>query len=437
MHIALIDSKGKSKDYFNKEMNGGLGRKIVLDTSIRSLLLNACLKKLFYTPPISLAYIGAVFEERGFSVSLHNDALIPQETHTVIFQTSIANYKTDIELAKRIRKISPSTLIGFTGSFPTFCPEYLVDDCDFILSGEPENICKKLFDTISPEGIIKDNEVVDIDSLPYPKWDMFLNNKGMRGNIRGLPIYSSRGCAFSCSYCPYLAFFGRTRTRKPETFIQELQFIVKKYGIKKFLFRDPDFTENRKRTIAILDLIIESDLGINWSCETRLDLLDKDLLNHMKRAGCNEIGVGIESPNPEILKAVNRREISKTATKELIDYGKKIGVLIQGNYIIALPEDTDTTISETLQYSHYLNTPLANFSVFTPYPGTKSWNTYKSKITENDMEKFDLSNLVFEHNNLTSDTVSQLFVQAYHSYYFRFSWLLSSFPHIVKSVIKK
>jgi anaerobic magnesium-protoporphyrin IX monomethyl ester cyclase len=439
MNIVLLDLENMTPHYLNKEMNGGLGRRIILDKSLRSWILMKALKRLFHTPPIALAYMGAIFEQRNYHVSLYPDVNIPADTDVAIFQSSIADYKSDLEAAQTLRRRIPNIKIGFTGAFPTFLPDIYKETADFIICGEPEAAAQKLFDSVQPSGIIKLDPVQDLDNLPFPKWELFLadqeHQRLNRRHLRGLPIYSGRGCSFGCSYCPYVSFFGRTRLRKVENVYAEIEHVVKRWGIKRLLFRDPDFTENKKRIFAMLELIRRGGLGIQWSCETRLDLVDEELLKAMKGSGCIEIGTGIESANPEILSDVKRKAITDQRIREMSGLARRLGILIQGNYILGFPEDTETNMRDTVDYAKSLNTPLANFSIFTPYPGTGAWSDLTGKAAETDFQNYDLAHLVFNHPTLDNETVRRYYVDAYKSYYFRPSWFFKNFKPIRRSLL--
>lgn len=440
MRIALIDLANPSASYLNKEMNGGLGRRILLNGSLRSKLLMRVANKLFYTPPISLAYVGAIFSGRGFEVRLSRTEDIPADTDLALFQSSIADHENDLAAARRLKARNPRLKVGFTGAFPSFMPDRYLQAGDFVIVGEPETAAQKLFDSVEPSGLIRSEDPPDLDALPFPKWELFLegeNGASLKGgNLRGLPVYASRGCSFTCSYCPYIAYFGNTRMRKVENVYAEIERAVQKWGIRRFLFRDPDFTENRKRVLALMELIRKGNLGIRWSCETRLDLLNEELLDAMKAGGCIELGTGVESVSPEILKDVQRKAIADERIRKMTAYASKIGILVQANYILGFPEDTEESMKATIAYAQDLNTPLANFSIFTPYPGTKAWPSWSDKIVDKDFQNFDLAHLVFAHSNLKNETVRRYYTRAYESYYFRPSWLAKNLKLVMNSLLR-
>lgn len=435
--VALVDINDSAGPYVNKEMNGGLGKKISLGSSLCAKGLSFAAKRMFYTPCISLAYIAAICHEKGVETGYFQTDPVPTDFDIVLFQSSIVNYKTDLICARRIRERMPDAKIGFTGTFPSFMPDLFLDDADFVIVGEPEDTIYKICDGLDPKGIIKSHPVEDLDNLPFAKWDIFFQNKQLRNgkaNLRGLPVYSSRGCNFSCDYCPYGSFFGRTRRRDPEMVAEEIEQNSKKFGVKKFLFRDPNFTESKTSVRKLCDSILSRNLKIKWSCETRLDLVDEDLLRDMQKAGLVEIGTGIESADGSTLKQMHRKMINNDYAKQMIDFVQKNGVMIQANYILGVPTDTEESIKSTMTYARFLNTALANFSIFTPYPGTESWNEFKSKLIEDDWEKFDLAHLVFEHPEFSKERLRSLYKEAFFSYYIRPAWIKRNTRLILSSI---
>jgi len=305
-------------------------------------------------------------------------------------------------------------------------PELFLHDADFVIVGEPEDAIYQICGGLDPKGIIVSDPTANLDHLPFAMWDIFLKKRHSRNgrtNLRGLPIYFSRGCSFSCTYCPYGSFFGRTRRRNPEKVVEEMELNNKKFGARRFLFRDPNFTESKSAVHKIINSMLSKNMNIKWSCETRLDLLDKDLLKDMRKTGLVEIGTGIEAVDTSTLEQMNRKRIDKDYAKEIIDYAQNIGVLIQVNYIIGAPGDTEESIKSTLTYAKFLNSALANFSIFTPYPGTKVWNDFQNKIIEDDWEKFDLAHLVFKHPEFSKERLRSIYKDAFISYYIRPSWI--------------
>ena len=216
--------------------------------------------------------------------------------------------------------------------------------------------------------------------------------------------------------------------------MEEMELNNRRFGVRRFLFRDPNFTESKSHIREIIDCILSKNMNVEWSCETRLDLVDKDLLKDMRKAGLVEIGTGIEAADASTLKQMNRKMINNDYAKQIIDFAQSIGVLIQANYILGAPADTEESIKSTLSYAKFLNTPLANFSIFTPYPGTSLWNDFKYKILENDWEKFDLAHLVFKHPEFSRERLRSIYKKAFMSYYLRPGWIRENAKLLLLSI---
>ena len=164
---------------------------------------------------------------------------------------------------------------------------------------------------------------------------------------------------------------------------------------------------------------------VAWGIETRLDLLDKDIIEIMYNAGLKNINIGIETIDPIVAKRNKRKLINLRHQEEIIAYCKEIGVNISAFYIIGYEGDTERTISYTINYAISLNTPLARFAISTPYPGTGYYEQLEKdeKIISNDFEEYNQFNLVFKHENFSKEELQKLLEKAYKKYYFRISYI--------------
>ena len=128
-----------------------------------------------------------------------------------------------------------------------------------LFRGEPEEAALKIRNGNMPEGIVKSNPVLDLDSLPFPDWSIFQIEKfSYKPTLPASPftfIQSSRGCVYGCNYCPYKVF-GEYRERSVKNVIAEMGHLVQKHSIKSLMFRDPCFSFNRKRAADIANAII-------------------------------------------------------------------------------------------------------------------------------------------------------------------------------------
>ncbi|CAN2040209.1 anaerobic magnesium-protoporphyrin IX monomethyl ester cyclase [Candidatus Magnetomoraceae bacterium gMMP-15] len=226
-----------------------------------------------------------------------------------------------------------------------------------------DGICFRERDRIiltSPRSFIE-----DIDTIPLPAWHFFSNIN------QTLPIITTRGCPFKCNFCMRV-LGNKIRYRSPEQVIDEIKYMVNKYGISRIYFQDETFTINKKRLKKILNMLIDENLNnkINWWVQTRVDSVDLEILKLMKKAGCVEIGFGIESGNDEILKKTGKK-ITKQQAINAVSIAKQVGIKVYTFFIFGHPNETIDQIKDTIRFATQLNAHSAVFGMMVPYPGTK------------------------------------------------------------------
>jgi radical SAM superfamily enzyme YgiQ (UPF0313 family) len=200
------------------------------------------------------------------------------------------------------------------------------------------------------------------------------------------------------------------------------------------LFRDPIFTLDRDRAVAIAEGILKRGYRIKWACETRLDRVDEGLLRLMNSAGLRVMNVGIESVNEDVIKGATRKPVAMEHQERMLKFCDKIGVRVTVFYMFGMPDDTRKTIIDTIRYSKRLNTHVAQFFVFTPFPGTEFYDSIKDRINEREWERFDCYTPVFRHNNLTSAEIMRLKEHAFVSYYYRPAWAAKFIARTVRDL---
>ena len=428
MRIILLNIDAESKYCSNKDIAGGYGTSTQIGTSLRAKLLELRKKKNITIPLLDFGYLAGILRRSGHTVEYKNVSLVENPDCDLIFiHSSIVDYKNEIAHIQSLKK-GTRAKIGVIGPFASAMPQ-LYSDADFIIIGEPEATASGISDGVIPSGIVKSEVIYDLDKLPFPDWDGFpISNYSYRPTLKETPfltIQSSRGCPYSCSYyCPYTVIQGtKYRARSPANVVDEIVYLKNKYGVKALQFRDPIFSFDQSRVEKIANEIISRNIDIKWLCETRLDLVDKDLLNAMYNAGLRAINVGIESFNEDVLKKSKRKPVSSRHQEEMINFCRQKGIKVLAFYILGLENDNRESILETIKYAKKLNTYLAQFTISTPYPGTKYYEETKDRLVTHDYELFDANHLVFKHDNITAEELCKLKEWAFISYYFRFGWL--------------
>lgn len=422
------------KEYINKDVMGEYGMVAQIGVSFLAKVLEAAKKRSVNIPVFALGYLAAILKKNGHQVKYKFNA-IPVDADLVIIPSSIVDYKYEVDFAKKIKQANSKIKVGFFGPFASVRPDLYLAAADFVIIDEPEQVVEKISENWIPQGKVTGEKVENLDTLPFPAWDIFpLEEYSYQPLLKPrpfVPVLSSRGCAFSCPYCPYKAYYGHLRQRSAGSVIAELKHLKDAYGIKSVQFRDPLFTSQRDRVLAIADGIIANGLDLAWGCETHVNCLDYELIDKLYAAGLRSINLGIESSDIDVLTKASRFSAPKQKEIDIINYCQTKGIRVAAFYIFGLPQDTAETIKRTINYAKKLNTIVAQFFILTPFPGTALYGQMVDDIIEKDWEKFNSFTPVFRHPNLSSQQLLLFKEKAFVSYYFRFSYLIKHWLEIL------
>lgn len=206
----------------------------------------------------------------------------------------------------------------------------------------------------------------DPDLLPVPRWDLVDHAR-----YSYLTTQSAWGCPVGCHYCAYPVTQGRAvRARSAASVAAEFRALKRRCAPRFVLFRDPFFTLDRARTLALCAALEAAGTPLLWGCETRLEALDEELVAAMARAGCMRVMFGVESVTPGLLRGVGRAPLSTARIRSQVSLLKRHGMLTYAFYILGLPGETEATARATIDFALELGTEAASFSAATPFPGT-------------------------------------------------------------------
>ena len=250
--------------------------------------------------------------------------------------------------------------------------------------------------------------IPNLDDLPIPLHDRLPLEKQVMPMIKGpfTFIVTSRGCPAGCKYCiKHVSYQNSVRVRSAENIVAELE-VLDKLGIHNIHMYADLFTVNRDHVMSLCKLIVERGLKIKWTCNSRVDYVDEELLQAMAKAGCWFISWGIESANEQILKRA-RKGYKKEQAFRALKWSRKAGIKNWGYFIIGLPGETEETIRETIDYAKQLPLDIALFHIAAPYPGTpffyevveNNWFRPGTKWEEVDMDQ----STVLDYGNLTAE----------------------------------
>jgi anaerobic magnesium-protoporphyrin IX monomethyl ester cyclase len=213
--------------------------------------------------------------------------------------------------------------------------------------------------------------VRNLDDLPIPRHDLLPYDKYRIPMIRGpyTFVVTSRGCTAGCKYCiKHVSYQYSVRLRSAENVLEEL-WALKKLGIAHVHMYADLFTVNREQVMQICRLMIEQKIELSWTCNSRVDYVDQEMLQQMAQAGCTLISWGIESASEQILRRAAKGYRMEQAPRAL-EWAHAVGIRNWGYFIIGLPGETVDTIQETIRFAKALPLDVALFHVAAPYPGT-------------------------------------------------------------------
>ena len=213
--------------------------------------------------------------------------------------------------------------------------------------------------------------IQDLDDLPVPMHELLPLTKYRMPLIKGpfTFIVTSRGCPAGCTYCiKHVSYQYSVRLRSPDKIMEEL-WRLKSLGIHNIHMYADLFTVNRDQVVELCERMIAEDIQIKWTCNSRVDYVDEEMLQLMGKAGCWFISWGIESGNEQILKHARKGAYPDKAERAL-RWAKQAGIKNWGYFIIGLPGETEETIRETIDFAKKLPLDIALFHVAAPYPGT-------------------------------------------------------------------
>ncbi|HVT49193.1 MAG TPA: radical SAM protein [Vicinamibacterales bacterium] len=424
MRIVLADVRGGEGFVSKDTVAGGFGSRLRPFSKVTGVV--AALKRRFHDlPSVHLAYAAALARRAGHTVVGSRGEVVDADVALVL--SSIVDHRRETEWARAMR--ARGARVGFLGLAAQTLPHLFEADADFIIAGEPESAVMRIVAGDVPSGRTASPEIADLDALPFPWWDPLVPpRRRVRVPFAGrpvggaLPVLASRSCPEFCTYCPH-RIQSTYRSRSVANILDELSALQDVRGPLHIVFRDPLFSQDRERVLALCDGLRSRSLTHTFECETRLDRLDPALLTTMHAAGLRAMSFGVEAAAATTLKKVGRRPIPETQQREVLRHCRRLGIVTAAFYVLGFGEDTWDSILATVEYAIDLGSTVAQFKILTPYPGTPLFKRMQSTITETDWERFDGFTPTFTHPSLTHDELTFLLGSAYTQFYMRPSFL--------------
>jgi radical SAM superfamily enzyme YgiQ (UPF0313 family) len=331
---------------------------------------------------------------------------------------SEAIWWSDVEpdFAERLRRL-------FTSTDPGWQPPVRPDD---VTLAEPLARVKGLVWRRNGEVILNPARpfIADLDDLPLPRHDL-LPLQDYRAPLVGGPytfVVSSRGCPGGCRFCIKHVSYGRSvRYRSPDHVLAELEQLAA-LGVRKVHMYTDLFTLNREHVMGICEGIQARGLDLRWTCNSRVDFVDPELLQQMHAAGCWMISWGIESGEPRMLRRMNKG-ITTEQVEQALRWSKQAGIMNWGYFIIGMPGETEESIRTTIDFAKRLPLDLVLFHIAAPHPGTpffqevveNGWFRPGTHWEDVDMDR----STVLDYPNLKAEDLERWAKRAFREWAFR------------------
>jgi anaerobic magnesium-protoporphyrin IX monomethyl ester cyclase len=277
----------------------------------------------------------------------------------------------------------------------------------------------------------------DYDSLPLPAFDLLPDlDPYFENTPAGKPftiIYTSRGCPFRCSFCVFVG--KKWNMKSPERVIEELRYLKRNYDIKTVSFFDETFTIDRERVVKICNAITSEKMDLTWYCNSRVNLVDEELLDIMRQAGCRGISFGIESGNQHVLDSVDKG-VSVEQSEKAIKMVKAAGIKCYCSFVFGLPGETEETINETMDFIKRTLPTGAQFNVSVPYPNTQLYDLAVAEgwvpSAPDWRELYEFKSMM-GNGHLNSQQIEAARLAAYRTLYTSPRWYLQNIAHVIRN----
>ena len=303
-------------------------------------------------------------------------------------------------IAEIVKTVNPACPVVVGGPHATARAEEILTICpavDYIVRGEGEITARELVEALEAAdpreaslddatrtrlleaieglsyragGVIRHNpareRIKNLDELAPPDRALLMHRDTYSAEDMGL-MMTSRGCPFSCAFCATDS--RQVRYRSIEHILREVRHVKAACGTVYFTFKDDSFTVSKKRVAEFCDALIRESLGIGWECNTRVDLVDEQMLRTMKRAGCNGVKVGVESGSETVLQRMDKR-ITLDQVRAAAGLFRKVGLHWTGYFLIGTPGETEEDIYRTLDFMYEIKPDFAALGVYEPFPET-------------------------------------------------------------------
>ena len=374
-------------------------------------------------PLLGTLYLGTILHERGHDVRVLNENITGEKIDPFELQADVycitaltVSCTRAKSLAAQLKRVHPACKVIVGGIHASLLPDEFTAVADHVVVGEAEGIIVDLVEGRIEDKIVQGSPVADVGGLPL------LNYRLLEGyeTMNVVPVMTSRGCPFDCSFCTVTKIFGRQfRMFSAARVVEEIENALDCFDARSVFFYDDNFTANRKRVEELCDLIIAKQLNITWTAQVRTDLArHPELAAKMVEAGCRWVYIGFESIHDETLAALHKSQ-TRADIEEAIRTLHACGMRIHGMFMFGEDHETPDSIERTVTFAIDNEIDTVQFMVLTPFPGTQVYEQLaaEARLLHTDWDYYNGMFIVFWTKNRNPLKLQQETYDAYRRFY--------------------
>ncbi len=363
-------------------------------------------------PPIGIGFLISILRDAGHEVFfidnylqpsdfLETDYLTRNEIDFVGIYANTICYRDTLRMFYRLEYLRQSgkwqgrIMVG--GPHTTVALETIPDFVDFVVQGEGEQAVLDIVEDKVKDRVVCYPALKELDALPMPAWDYFIHlpYKWTVDWFSEAPVFTmntSRGCPFRCAFCSVGSIWGKQYTYfSADRIVSDIEYLIGQYNAKGIYFREDNFTLNKDRLRRFCNLLIEKGISISWSCESRVNTLDRETVELMHRAGLRAFYFGVESGSQRILDFM-KKDITIEQTRNAFRLCHEFGIRTAASIVVGVPTETEEDIEQTRKLLEEIRPTVTWYNVFTGIPDSE---LYRYAIENKLYEFIDDRKLVY------------------------------------------
>jgi radical SAM superfamily enzyme YgiQ (UPF0313 family) len=402
-------------------------------------------------PPLGLLSIASYLESLGYGVrvyDVHGEKIdehelsrrVAADRPRLIGISVLTNMAIPAQkIAKLCKAAAPGCTLVVGGVHAETMPERMLRNSaiDAVVRGDGEEPVRALMEGKPFSSILglsyRDGNQVrhnavqpinpDLDRYPFPAYHLvdFKNYFPAAGSYRNYPAINmlmTRGCPGKCTFCNS----ARTtlRSRDPARVVEQIKLLHDKYGIRQIQFYDDTFTVFKKAVLEFCDLLAKADLDVTWTAYIRGDCFSDTMAAAMKRAGCHQVLMGVETGNAQIAKRIGK-PIDRDVYIEAIRIAHRHGIEVRCSFIIGNMDETWQTMEDTVSFAIEIDTDLFQLNISTPYPGTALYAEASAKgwLRHTDWYSYGQGAVLVDQPQITDEEIYRFERYAFRKFYMR------------------